>query len=70
MERKTFWIILRGRRGLLPSNTEPDRQSIEKIKSGEIMLSGIKMTTAETINMEEPLLIFALYEENIACLPR
>jgi DnaD/phage-associated family protein len=68
MERKTILGLSLEDGEVYFLNTEPDRQSIEKIKSGEIKLSGIKMTTAETINMEEPLNIFALYEENIGML--
>jgi DnaD/phage-associated family protein len=49
-------------------NTETDRQAIEKIKSGEIKLTGIKTAKPETVNIEEPVNLFAVYEENIGML--
>ena len=49
-------------------NTETDRQAIEKIKSGEIKLTGIKTAKPEAVNIEESINIFAVYEENIGML--
>jgi DNA replication protein len=49
-------------------NTESDRQAIEKVKSGDIKLTGIKTAKAEAVNIEEPVNIFAVYEENIGML--
>ena len=49
-------------------NTETDRQAIEKIKSGEIKLTGIKTAKPEAVSIEEPVNIFAVYEENVGML--
>ncbi len=68
MERKTILGLSTENGDIYFLNTEADRQAIEKIKSGELKPSGVKAETAEPVNMEESLNIFALYEGNIGML--
>jgi DnaD/phage-associated family protein len=49
-------------------NTDSDRQAIKKINNGEIKLTSIKTVKPEAVNIEEPVNIFAVYEENIGML--
>ena len=50
-------------------NTEPDRRSVARIQSGELVLAGLKapMKAAGAVPEETPN-IFALYEQNIGML--
>jgi DnaD/phage-associated family protein len=67
-ERKTIIGLATESGEIYFLNTEADRQAAEKIKSGEIKLTGIKTATSEMVNMQEPVNIFAIYEENIGIL--
>ncbi len=56
-------------------NTEPNRQMVTKIQSGELSLTGLKaerrtgvQVEPEAISGEEPSDIFTLYEQNIGML--
>jgi DNA replication protein len=49
-------------------NTESDRQTIAKIKNGEIRLSGLQTKEPAYIDTEERPDIFSLYEQNIGML--
>jgi DNA replication protein len=49
-------------------NTESDRQTLAKIQSGELKLSGLKPKEPALIDAEEPPDIFSLYEQNIGIL--
>lgn len=49
-------------------NTEADRQSAYKIKTGELKITGINNVINDTISEEEPINIFSLYEENVGML--
>ena len=49
-------------------NTERDRQTVAKIQSGELILSGLKAKGQTYIETEEQPDIFTLYEQNIGML--
>jgi len=49
-------------------NTEPDRQTMAKIQSGELELSGLELREPALVDAEEPPDIFSLYEQNIGML--
>ncbi len=49
-------------------NTESDRQAVEKIKSGELKLAGLKAGQPEPAAAEPLPDIFTLYEQNIGML--
>ena len=49
-------------------NTEASRQTVVKIQSGELKLSGLKASGRTYIKAEEQPDIFALYEQNIGML--
>jgi DnaD/phage-associated family protein len=49
-------------------NAESDRQIVAKIRSGELILSGLKATGQAPAEAEEQPNIFALYEQNIGML--
>jgi len=49
-------------------NTEPDRQIVAKIQTGELTLSGLKAEGQTDIETEEQPDIFTLYEQNIGML--
>jgi len=49
-------------------NDESSRQAVEKIRSGELKLSGLKAGTQVPVPTEELPDIFTLYEENIGML--
>ena len=49
-------------------NTESDRQTVAKIRSGELYLPGLKAGRQAYIETEEPPGIFTHYEENIGML--
>ncbi|MEK7354323.1 MAG: DnaD domain protein, partial [Chloroflexota bacterium] len=49
-------------------NTETDRKAVDKIKNGEMALTGLKATYQRDTNTEMPLDIFTLYEQNIGML--
>ncbi len=49
-------------------NTEANRQTVIKIQSGELKLSGLKASGQTYIEAEEQPDIFALYEQNIGML--
>jgi len=49
-------------------NTESDRQTMAKIQSGELKLSGLELKEPALIDAEEPPDIFTLYEQNIGML--
>jgi len=49
-------------------NTEPDRETIAKIQSGELSLSGLKAGEPSYVETVEQPDIFTLYEENIGML--
>ena len=49
-------------------NTEADRQAVERIKSGELPLPGLKAITPPPVPTEAPPDIFTLYEQNIGML--
>jgi DnaD/phage-associated family protein len=49
-------------------NDESSRQAVEKIRSGELTLSGLKAGTQVPVPTEELPDIFTLYEENIGML--
>jgi DnaD/phage-associated family protein len=69
MERKTILgLSIENGGEVFFLNTESDRQTVEKIKNGEIKLAGIQTGIVAPINTEEPVNIFALYEENIGML--
>ncbi len=69
LERKTIiGLSLEDGTGIYFLNTESDRQAAEKIKSGELKVTGIKAGTAAAIKAEEPVNIFVMYEKNIGML--
>ena len=68
MKRKTIIGLATESGEIYLLNTAADRQAAEKIKDGEIKIAGIKTATAEPVNMQEPVNIFAIYEENIGML--
>jgi DNA replication protein len=68
MKRKTIIGLATESGEIYFLNTAADRQAAEKIKDGEIKIAGIKTATAEPVNMQEPVNIFAIYEENIGML--
>jgi DnaD/phage-associated family protein len=68
MERKTIIGLSTENGDVYFLNTEADRQAAEKIKSGELKVEGIKNTIIEKADAEEPLNIFAVYEDNIGML--
>jgi len=49
-------------------NTQPDRQAVTRIKSGELKLPGQKALVETPAATEKPSNIFALYEDNIGLL--
>ncbi len=49
-------------------NTEVNRQNVVKIRSGELKLSGLKVSGRPYVETEEQPDIFALYEQNIGML--
>jgi len=49
-------------------NTESNRQTVAKIQSGELKLSGLKAKGRAYVEVEEPPDIFTLYEQNIGML--
>ncbi len=49
-------------------NTESDRQTVAKIQSGELILSGLKAEGQAYIEMEAQPDIFTMYEQNIGML--
>ena len=49
-------------------NTEADRQSASKIKTGELKITGINNVIDDTVDVEQPINIFSLYEENVGML--
>jgi len=49
-------------------NTESDRQTMDKIKSGELHLPGLKVERQIYAEAEEPPDIYTLYEQNIGML--
>ena len=49
-------------------NTEADRQVMAKIQNGELNLSGLQIKEPAYVDIEEPLDIFTLYEQNIGML--
>jgi DnaD/phage-associated family protein len=49
-------------------NDEPGRQAAEKMKSGDIVLKGLKVREPAHVEPEAPPNIFTLYEENIGML--
>ncbi|HAS05235.1 MAG TPA: DNA replication protein DnaD [Dehalococcoidia bacterium] len=49
-------------------NTEADRQSASKIKTGELKITGINNVIDDTVSEEKPINIFSLYEENVGML--
>ena len=49
-------------------NTESDRKAVNRIKMGELELTGLKVKEKSEIHTEEPADIFTLYEENIGML--
>jgi DnaD/phage-associated family protein len=49
-------------------NTEADRQSVSKIKTGELKITGINNVIDDTVDVEQPINIFSLYEENVGML--
>jgi DnaD/phage-associated family protein len=49
-------------------NTEPNRQVIAKIQSGELSLPGLRAKEPAYVDTEEPPDIFTLYEQNIGML--
>jgi len=49
-------------------NTESDRQTMAKIRSGELKLGGLEPKEPALIDAEEPPDIFTLYEQNIGML--
>jgi len=57
-----------GREELYFLNTPSDRQAIEKIKRGELNLSGLKLTEVPIAEIAARPDIFTLYEENIGIL--
>jgi len=50
-------------------NTEADKQAADRIKNGEMALSGLKAAAARPeLDIRKPVEIFTLYEENIGML--
>ena len=49
-------------------NNESNRQTVAKVKSGELKLSGLKLKGQTSIEAEEQPDIFTLYEQNIGML--
>jgi DNA replication protein len=49
-------------------NTESDRQTMAKIRNGELKLGGLELKEPAFIDSEEPPDIFSLYEQNIGML--
>lgn len=49
-------------------NTEPDREAVAKIQSGELSLPGLKTGGQSYLEPEEPPDVFTLYEQNIGML--
>jgi DNA replication protein len=49
-------------------NTEADRKTVARIESGELKLEGLKAVERESVALEEPPEIFAMYEQNIGML--
>jgi len=49
-------------------NTQADRQTVAKIESGELKLSGLKAVKSPAVEAEELPDIFTLYEQNIGML--
>jgi DNA replication protein len=49
-------------------NTEANRQNVEKIQSGELVLEGMRPREQSPVELEEQPDIFALYEQNIGVL--
>jgi DNA replication protein len=49
-------------------NTESDKQTVAKIQSGELVLSGLKVKEQPYTETEAPPDIFTLYEQNIGML--
>jgi DNA replication protein len=49
-------------------NSEPDRQTMAKVQSGELKLSGLKPKEPALIDKEAPPDVFTLYEQNIGML--
>ncbi len=67
-ERKTIIVLSTEKGEIYFLNTEADRQAVEKIKSGELKITGVKTIATEMVNMEEQINVFAIYEENIGML--
>ncbi|MFH0942447.1 MAG: DnaD domain protein [Chloroflexota bacterium] len=71
VERGVFLELAAARDGteekLYFLNSEASRQAIEKVKSGELALDGLK-PAAPALETPEPADIFSLYEENIGML--
>jgi DnaD/phage-associated family protein len=67
-ERKTIIVLSTENGEIYFLNTEADRQAAEKIKSGELKITGVKTIATEMVNMEEQINVFAIYEENIGML--
>ncbi|TET47261.1 MAG: DnaD domain protein [Dehalococcoidia bacterium] len=71
-QRGTFIHIVLDRDGSAEDiyllNTEADRKAADRIKSGELKLSGLKAAEEAHVELGEPPDIFTLYEQNIGML--